>query len=146
MRTATGNADEDGSNTEDDDDDEDENDIGDDSDHDGAATDPPNVYYTKVQHLRKKFLSEFSDQEVAEMWQVSNFMTSASNCARTALQAPPMNDGELFHFVMRTRLTLASHPVVGRSCPRCGCSSNPPILRRTDPPSRGFERLGLQPP
>ena len=145
-RTAGGNADEDGSDTEDDDGDENENDTGDDSDNDGAVTDPPDVYHTKAQHLRKDFLSEFPDGEVAEMWQVNNFMAFASNCARTALQTSPMNDGVLFHFIMRTQLNFSSHPMVERSCPCCGGSSNPPVLQRTDPPSRGFERLGLQLP
>lgn len=153
-RTARGNADEDGSDradddegeddTEDGDEDEDEDDTG--NDNDGAATDPPDVYHTKAQQLRKKFLSEFSDEEVAEVWQVSNFVTFASNCARIALQTSLVNDGVLFHFTMRTHLNFASHPMVERSCPYRESSPNSPVLQRTEPPSRGFEQLGLQPP
>ena len=142
-RTARGNADEDESDPEDEDegdtedDDEDEDDTGD--DNGGAAPDPPDVYHTKVQHLRKKFLSEFSDEEVAEMWQVSNFVTFASNCARIALQTSLVNDGVLFHFIMRTHSNFTSHPMVERSCPYHGSSPKSPVLQRTEPSSGGFE-------
>jgi len=62
-----------------DEDDEDE----DDTDGDGGGDndddiDAPDVYLEKSQAPRRKFFREFSDDEVAEMWQVHNFMTFVS--------------------------------------------------------------------
>ena len=68
---------------EDDTDDSDEND----DDNDGD-TDAPNVYLEKSQGLRRKFFREFSDDEVAEMCQVHNFMAFVSlrvQCATAGL-------------------------------------------------------------
>lgn len=99
------NADDEGSDTEDDDDD-DTNDDSNDDDNDGVGgpdADAPNVYQAKSQGLRKKFLSEFSDDEVAEMWQVHNFMTFVSLCTRNAMRDPPTHDCvSLFISLMRT--------------------------------------------
>ena len=72
-------------------------DIEDDHETDDGYTDnddmeAPDVYHTKSQGLRKRFLSEFSDDEVAEMWQIHNFMMFASLCARNATPNSPIHD------------------------------------------------------
>ena len=86
--------DDEGSDTEDDDDDDDDSDTEDDDDDsdtedddDDGDRDAPNAYHAKAQDLRKVFLSEFSDDEVAEMWQVFNSMELAASCARGALSS-----------------------------------------------------------
>jgi len=83
-----GDGDDEESDTEDDDDDSDMEDDDDDSDteDDEDGDDAADAYHAKAQGLRKVFLSEFSDDEVAEMWQVFNFMGFASSCARNATQ------------------------------------------------------------
>ena len=72
----------DGGETEDDGDvgDDTENDTEDDTDDDSDNDDgnASDVYLAKSNDLRKGFLSEFSDDEVAEMWHVSNFMQFVS--------------------------------------------------------------------
>jgi len=61
----------------------------DDADGSYAGADPPGVYLEKSQGMRNAFLREFSDDEVAEMWQVHNFMIFASGCARNAATQGP---------------------------------------------------------
>jgi len=93
-RTAGGNANNEGDDTEDSDDD-----TYDDTDDDNSETDAPNVHHTNVRGLRKEFLSEFSDEEVAEMMQINNFMVFASHCARNALPLSPPTNRVLLHFI-----------------------------------------------
>lgn len=91
-----------GSDTEDenDDDTDDDTDDGDDhgnnndSDGDDAGTDTPDAYIGKSHDMRRKFLCEFSDDEVAEMWQVHNFMLFASGSAWRAIPSPAMYECE----------------------------------------------------
>ena len=78
-------------------DDEDEGDTGDDDD-----PIPPTVYLEKSQGLRRRFFREFSDDEVAEMWQVHGFMTFLSVRAQYALP------GALFDRALLTLFML--HP------------------------------------
>ena len=89
---------------------DDTEDSDDDTDDDGAETDAPNVYHTKVQGLRKGFLSGFSDEEVAEMMQIDNFMVFASHWARNALPLSPLMKCVLhfIQFTVCTCLRLAS--------------------------------------
>jgi len=143
-RTAGENAGDEGSDTGDDDD----NDV-----IDGAGTDDPAVYHAKVQGLRKEFLSEFSDEEVAEMWQINNFMIFVSSCAQNALPHPPphrqINDCVLphfIHFITCTYLNFPSWPIVERSHYRCGGPPDPPVLRRAEPSFERPRKLGLHPP
>lgn len=92
------NVDDGGSDTADDHDDVD--------DHDGADLDLPDVYIEKSRGLRKEFLREFSDDDVAEMCQVHNFMMFASWRARNAMPSPGMDDrGSL------TSIGLVLHPM-----------------------------------
>jgi hypothetical protein len=106
-RTAGGNAGDEGSDTEDDDDDDDAgvgtdddpDDDDNDDDIDDVGTDAPNVYHAKVQGLRKDFLSEFPNEEVAEMWQINNFMVFVSSCTRNALPNPSAPDRVSLHFI-----------------------------------------------
>ena len=85
------NADDDNGN---DDDDTDDNTSG---YHDAEA---PNVYIEKSQDMRKVFLSEFSDDEVAEMWQVHSFMVFTSGCTWNAAQSPVVSDSESNRLVL----------------------------------------------
>ena len=71
-----------------------------DDDNDGVGSpdiDLPGIYHAKARGLRKEFLSEFSDEEVAEMWQVNNFMTFVFCCARNATANYSMHDCVLLH-------------------------------------------------
>jgi len=77
----------DGTETDDDTDGDRDDDTDDDTDDDDN-TNTPYVYIKKSQVMRKEFLREFSDNEVAEMWQVHSFMLFASSCAWNALQSP----------------------------------------------------------
>lgn len=162
-RTAGGNADDEGSDTEDDvddddDDDDTDDDTGDDDDDDdndndgidGADTDDPNVYHAKVQGLRKEFLSEFSDEEVAEMWQIDNFMMFVSSCARNVLlyppPLPPIHDCVLLrsiHSIRCTYLNFASYPIMERSCHHCESPPDPSVFQQAEP-SFESRQLGLQ--
>ena len=72
-----------------DEDDTDDSDDGDDNDNDGDM-DAPNLYLEKSQGLRRKFFREFSDDEVAEMWQVHNFMTFVSIRTQCAMGGVPV--------------------------------------------------------
>ena len=94
----TNNRDDDYADDEDDDDtddDGDDDDTDDDTDtDDDADTDGPNVYIEKSWGPRKKFLREFSVDEVAEMWQVHNFMVFASWCAINATPDYMMHNRE----------------------------------------------------
>ena len=63
--------------------DSDDSDGGDTGDDDDA--DSPDLYLRKSQHLRDAFLRGFSDDEVAEMSQVHNFMTFVSCHIRRAM-------------------------------------------------------------
>ena len=98
-RAAGENADGKGGDTDDEDDDDTDDDDADDSDDDNtddggddADTDAPNAYIEKSWGLRKKFLREFSVGEVAEMWQVHNFMTFAFWYAQNYTPNPLMLD------------------------------------------------------
>ena len=87
-------ADEEGEGTSGDRDDDYTNDTdstADDTDDDDnyAGTEPPGAYIESSQGMRKAFLREFSDDEVAEMWQVHNFMIFASGCAWNAATQGP---------------------------------------------------------
>jgi len=95
-RIAGGNANNEGNDTEGSDDDTHDDGV------DGADTDVPNVYHTKVRDLRKEFLSEFSDEEVAEMLQIDNFMMFVSFCTRNALPQSPLTICALLHFIHPT--------------------------------------------
>lgn len=121
-----------GENADDDDDDangdtDDDTDDGDD-DGGGADTDALNVYLTKSEGMRKEFLSEFSDDEVAEMWQIHNFMTFASTCAWKAMTHAPVNDSGSLNFI---RLML--HPMINQTSPAIllwsGPSTTAEVLR-----------------
>jgi len=72
---------------------------------DGADTDAPNVYHTKVRGLRKRFLSEFSDDEVAEMLQIHNFVMLVISCARNALPQSLLTLCVLLHSIRTTTCT-----------------------------------------
>ena len=157
-QTAGGNADNEGSDTEEDDDDDDDTDADTDDDDDdnsnnnngigGAEIDAPDVYHAKVQGLRKEFLSEFSNEEVAEIWQANNFMLFASNCARNTFLDPRINDGALLRFVQFitcTYLNLTSRPIVERSSRRCGSLPEPPDLQRAKPFVERSMQLGSRP-
>lgn len=76
------------SEDEDDSDDNGNDTVNNDNDGGDADTDAPNVFLEKSQGLRTEFLREFSDDEVAEMWQIHNFMTYASCYARSAIPDP----------------------------------------------------------
>jgi len=52
-------------------------------------TGPLAAYLEKSRDMRNAFLGEFSDDEVAEMWQIHNFMDFASGCARNAAAPSP---------------------------------------------------------
>jgi len=69
------------------------------TDDDGAGEDTPDLYLQKSQHLRKVFLLEFSDDEVAEMWQVHNFMAFASCYIRSAIPDPTIHQREPFTLI-----------------------------------------------
>ena len=66
--TAGGNVDSEGSDTDDED-------GGDTNDNWEADADALDLYLRKSQHLREAILCEFSDDGVAEMWEVHKFMT-----------------------------------------------------------------------
>ena len=148
-RTAGGDTNNEGDDTEDSDDDTDTDTDGgaDDDGADGADTDAPNVYYTKVRGLREGFLSEFSDEEVAEMLQINNFMMFVSHCAQSALPLSPPTDCVLLRFIhfTCTYLNFASRTILGWSHHRCGNPPNSPVLRRAEPSFGGSRQLGLQP-
>ena len=157
-RTARGNAGDEGSDTGDDDntdvgtDDDTDNSDDDNDGIDGAGTDDPTVYHAKVQGLRKEFLYEFPDEEVAEMWQINNFMIFVSSCVQNALPHPPphrqINDCVLLHFIHLitcTCLNFPSWPIVERSCHRCGSPPDPPVLQRAEPSFERPRELGLHP-
>lgn len=44
----------------------------------------PNVHLARSQGMRKEFLSEFPDEDVAEMWQLHTIMEFVSFCAHHA--------------------------------------------------------------
>ena len=79
------------SDTDDDTDTDTDTDGGDD-DGDGADVNVPNTYLAKSHELRKEFLSEFSCDEVLEMWQVHHFMVFASMHARCAIPDSKIHD------------------------------------------------------
>lgn len=84
--------------TEEDTEDDSDSDRGD-GDGDGDA---PDVYLAKSHDLRKGFLSELSDDEVVEMWQIYNFMVFASVRIQYATSDPRTYDRRLricIHFV-----------------------------------------------
>jgi len=78
-----------GSDTDDEDDD---TDYDTDDDTDDDDTDAPATYLEKSQDTRKEFLREFSDDEVAEMWQIHNFMMFASCYACNSARSPAVPD------------------------------------------------------
>jgi len=81
-----------GDDSDDDDtDDSDGTDDDDDTDDDSnyAGTEPPGAYIEKSQDMRNAFLREFPDDDVAEMWQIHNFMIFASACTRNAATQSP---------------------------------------------------------
>ena len=88
VRTTRKNPDGGGSGTEEEE--------GSDTDDGGADEDSPDLYLRKSQHLRNAFLCEFSDDEVAEMWQVHNFMTFVSCYVRCAIPDPTIHQRESF--------------------------------------------------
>ncbi|KAF9786111.1 hypothetical protein BJ322DRAFT_1058049 [Thelephora terrestris] len=65
---------------------------GDTDNDDGADVNAQDVYIAESNDLRKGYLSEFSDDEVVEMWQVHNFMVFVSICIRNATSDPTMGD------------------------------------------------------
>jgi hypothetical protein len=109
-RTTGKTEDDEGNESDDSDEDDTDDDNTDDdgtNDDDGSVNpDAPGVYIGKSQDLRKRFLSEFSDDEVADMWQVHNFMVFASSCARNATPDPTMHDRRSRNFTY-----LVLHPM-----------------------------------
>lgn len=79
--------------TDSDTDDDTDGDTDDDSDDDDG--DAPDVYLARCHELRKGFLSEFSDDEVVQVWHVYNFMVYVSVRIRNATPEPTMHDREL---------------------------------------------------
>ena len=70
-----------------------------DSDTDGDGDDDddtPDVYLAKSHDLRKVFLSEFSNDEVVEMWQVYIFMVFVSFRVHNATSEVTMHDCESY--------------------------------------------------
>lgn len=60
------------------------------------------MYLAESHDLRKKFLSEFSDDEVVEMWQIHSLMGFVSFCVRNVASEPTMHECRLhirIHFV-----------------------------------------------
>ena len=100
-RIAKGDGDDEGSDTGyDDSDADDDTDDDTDGDNDGVGSpdiDLPGIYHAKAQGLRKEFLSKFSDEEVAEMWQVDNFMRFVFSCAGNAAANYSMYECVLLH-------------------------------------------------
>jgi len=88
LRKARESADDGDENDADDSDDDGDGDDGNGNSNDGDM-DAPNMYLEKSQGMRGKFLHEFSDDEVAEMCQVHNFMTFASVRAQYAMAGLP---------------------------------------------------------
>ena len=108
-RTA-GKTEDEGNDSDDSDEDDTDDDNTDDDDanydDDNVNPDAPGVYIGKSQDLRKKFLSEFSDDDVADMWQIHNFMVFASSCARNATPDPAILDRRSRNFTY-----LVLHPM-----------------------------------
>jgi len=89
----------------------DEEDNSDTDDH-RADEEAPDLYIRKSQHLREAFLREFSDDEVAEMWQVHNFMAFVSCYVRCAIPDPTIHQRESFTFIYLTpHLTNVQSPL-----------------------------------
>ena len=88
-RETSDGGDEDDTDDDDDNNDNDDNDNYNDNDDTDGDTDAPNVYFEKSQGLRRKFFREFSDDEVAEIYQVHNFMMFVSSRVRCATAGLP---------------------------------------------------------
>lgn len=72
-------------------------DTGDDADEsndnaDGAGVNAQNAYLARADELRRKILSEFSNDEVVEMWEIHSFMVFVSIWIRNATSEPTMHD------------------------------------------------------
>lgn len=135
-KTVGENADDEWSDTEDYDDTNDDIDDGtdgdtyDDDNHNGNDDDPP-VYIIKSQDMRRGFFSEFSDDEVAEMWQVHNFMKFVSLCTRNAIPEPSIHECGLLNSIY-----LVLHPVITFKLRQPSyCGTVPPPLRKSHEPS-----------
>jgi len=102
-RTPGGNADDEGNDAEDSDDDDDTRDDNSDDtdDDDDADSDAPDGYLVKSRGLRKVFLSEFPDDEVAEILQIHNFMTFVSICTRNAMEFSTTQNRRSLYLVHR---------------------------------------------
>ena len=75
---------------------------------DGTDEDTPDLYIRKSQYLRKGFLHEFSEDEVAEMWQTHNFNAFASCYIRCAIPDPTIHQRGSFTLIyLIPRLTNA---------------------------------------
>lgn len=99
------------SDTEDDTDDGTDDDTDDDTDED-SDNDAQNVYLTKSHDLRNTFLSEFSDDEVVEMWLIYSFMVFVSVRVRNATSEPAMPDcGSRLYFHPELQLRVARPPL-----------------------------------
>lgn len=86
--------------TNDDIDSDTEHDTDDDSYNDDG--DAPNEYLSKSHDLRQEFLSQFSDDEVVEIWHVYNFMVFTSVRVRNATSEPTLHDcGLRIHIRLR---------------------------------------------
>lgn len=81
-------------------DDDTEDDTDNDSDNgDGAGINAPVVFLAESNDLRKGFLSEFSHDEVVEMWQVHSFMVFVSSWIRNSTSEPTMHDCGLLTYI-----------------------------------------------
>jgi hypothetical protein len=71
-----------------------DHDAGDDTDDssDNDDAEAPDVYLAKSYDLRKEFLSEFSADEVVEIWQIHNFMVFVSIRIQNSTSEPTMHD------------------------------------------------------
>jgi hypothetical protein len=99
----TGDYEDNESDTDDDTGNDNDTDDGDD-DGDGADMTGPITYLAKSHELRKELLSEFSCDEVLEMWQVHNFMVFASIRARCAIPDPKIHDRVSLVSIRRCRI------------------------------------------
>ena len=111
--------------------------------HDDA--DAPNVYLEKSQDMRKAFLREFSGDEVADMWQVHNFMVFTSGRVRNAA-GPALSEGRSIQLYMsHGRLTPSRIPPVERSLRHSEAPSSPSVARRAKHAADRTDQVELQP-
>jgi len=99
---------------------------------DGTGVNAQNAYLARANELRNRFLSEFSNDEVVEMWQIHCFMVFVSIWVRNATSEPTMHDcGSLAYFrhaAPHVYLIFCRPPRMERSLRCCESPSIPPNL------------------